>query len=232
MGGRGIPAGQVRASGETAAGEEAKEAGEQLLEPMAQQLEDEAATKWRTPGFRRMRFDWSGDDRAVLKAATDAVEGRIRANFADAFQVMFDLYDLVRTPLTDQQGNVLCDEWGLALWRRSPSGSYEEDWTKLTHKQRENFLFQITTRIFEWEQRAADAWTEAMFAKAQFEERFAIGFDAPHSGTVEDRRAAGTLDSREERYFAIFLSAYSRKADAIVRSMAGLAQRLKDVMTV
>lgn len=225
-----VQARQVRASGETGAEEEATEAGEQLLEPMVQELQEEAKKTFRTPGFRRMRFDWRGEDRPILTKAIEAVEGRIRHNFADAFQVMYDVYDLVRTPLTEN-GHIARDQWGLTIWKRSASGSYEEDWTKLTHKQRENLLFQITTRIFEWEQRAADAWTEAMFAKAQFEERFAIGFDAPHSGTVDDRKAAGTIDSRDERYFAIFLSAYSRKADAVVRSMNLLAQRLKDAMT-
>ena len=70
-----------------------------------------------------------------------------------------------------------------------------------------------------------------MFAKAQWEERFSIAFDAPMSGTVDDRRAAGNIDAREERYFAIFLSLYSRKADSIVRSMELLSQRLRDSMT-
>jgi hypothetical protein len=84
--------------------------------------------------------------------------------------------------------------------------------------------------MFGWEQRAADAWGEAMFAKAQWEERFAIDYDAPFTGTIEDRTAKGNIGAREERYFAIFLSLYSRKADAVVRSLALLGQRLKDSM--
>ena len=34
-------------------------------------------------------------------------------------------------------------------------------------------------------------------------QRFALAFDAPMSGTVDDRKAAGNIDAREERYFAI-----------------------------
>jgi hypothetical protein len=38
------------------------------------------------------------------------------------------------------------------------------------------------------------------------------------------------MEAADERYFAIFESVLSRKADAIVRSMERLSQRLKDVM--
>lgn len=76
--------------------------------------------------------------------------------------------------------------------------------------------------------RAADAWTESMFAKAQWEERFGIAYGAPHDGTIEDRTSYAKRDAAEERYFAIFAASYSRKADALVRVMSTLGQRLKD----
>lgn len=227
----GVEPGKVRSSGETAANEEAAEAAKELLEPVAQEAPGEDDKKFRTPGFRRMRFDWRSEDRPILAQAQSAVQGRILHNFADAYQVMFEVYDLVRTPVVDETGQAVKDQWGFTVWQQTSSGSFEEDWSRMTQRAKEGFLFQITTRIFEWEQRAADAWTEAMFAKAQFEETYAIGFDRPRTGTVDDRKAEGTLESREERYFAIFLTAYSRKADAIVRSMNLLGQRLKDSMT-
>ena len=91
-------------------------------------------------------------------------------------------------------------------------------------------MVDLTINLVFWEQRAADAWGESMFAKASWEERQAIGYDAPTRGTVDDRHAKGTIDSREERYFAILQAYRSRKADAMVRSMERLAQRLKDSM--
>src|SRR5690606_17125557 len=120
------------------------------------------------------------------------------------------------------------DKFGFTIWHKTPSGSYEEDWSRLTRKEKENLLFTITTRLFDWQQRAADAWGESMFAKAVWEERFARDFNAAMTGTVEDRRAHGNREAADEKYFAIFVTLYSRKADAIVRTMELLAQRIKD----
>lgn len=228
----GIKSGEMRASGQTAANEEAKAEVESLTEPPETEvLPEERGRSFRTPGFSRMRTDWNRDDRMVIRRAQESVEGRILANFEDAYQVMYEVYDLVRTPqVNEETGEILKDKWGFTLWKKNVSGSYEEDWTRLTNKERTNLLFTLTTRLFEWEQRAADAWGEAMFAKAQFEERFAIGFDEPMAGTVDDRRAHANIEAREERYFAIFLTLYSRKADALVRTMGLLGQRLKDSM--
>lgn len=224
--------GQTRAHGETTAEDVTKEESAALEQPVVIDLPgDDPRSKHRTPGFARMRTDWKGEDRKIVQQAKDAVDGRIIHNFAGAYEVMNQVYDIVRTPARDDHGVIIHDRYGFTVWAKNENGTYDEDFTRLSHKDREHLLFLITTRLFEWSQAAADAWAEAMFAKAQWEERFSLGFDAPVSGTVDDRRAAGNLDAREERYFAIFVSTYSRKADSIVRSMELLGQRLKDAMT-
>lgn len=222
---------QVRASGSTQAEEITKEESAKAEEPIAVELPEERERTFRTPGFARMRMDWRGEDRAVIQQAKSLVEGRIMRNFADAFEIMNDVYDLVRTPEVDEStGEIMTDQWGWKVWKRLPSGGWDEDFTRMTRAQKEDFLFKITTRLFDWEQRAADAWSEAMFAKAQWEESYSISYDAPMHGTIDDRKAAANRNATEERYFAIFLSVYSRKADAIVRSLSLLGQRLKDSM--
>ena len=227
------PKGSTRASGEATASEVAKDLVEELDADIRVQLPDEddkeKRSKFRTPGFSRMRVDWRGDDQFVLAQVMDVVEKRIMVNFADAYQLMFEVYDTVRTrEHVPGTGEVVLDSYGLPVWKRTSTGSFEEDFTRLTFKQREHYLFAITTRLFDWEQRAADAWGEAMIAKAMWEESFSIGYDAPMSGTIEDRTAAGRKHAADERYFAILVSYYSRRADAIARSMALLGQRLKD----
>lgn len=214
-----------------AAAEEAKAEVEEMDQPPETEvLPEERARSFRTPGFSRMRTDWRSEDKPIIQRAMAAVDGRILANFEDVYQVMYEIYDLVRTPLTDEHGVIQTDQWGFTVWRKSASGSYEEDWSRLTLKEKERLLFTITTRIFEWSQRAAEAWGEAMFAKSQFEERYAVTFDEPMSGTVDDRRAYANSHAADERYFAIFASYYSRRADALVRSMEMLGQRIKDSM--
>lgn len=226
-----VKRGKVRASGETTAGETTREEAEKVDRlPETEVLPDEREIRFQTPGFSRMRLDWQGEDREVIKRARDAVEGRLLRNFASAYQVMYEVYELVRTPEVDENGEVVRDRYGFPLWRQTVSGDYEEDWSKLTRDQRERFMFTLTTRLFEWSALAADAWGEAMFSKARWEERFSVAFDAPMSGTVDDRKAKGHIGAAEDRYFALYLTLYSRQADAIVRSMELLAQRLKDAM--
>ena len=227
-----IESGKTRASGQTAAAEEAKEAAEELDQPIEHDLpEDRPRSMHRTPAFSRMRTEWSREDHLVVQRAQVAVDARIQRAFAGAFEVMNEVYDIVREPEIDPAtGEVVRDQWGWPRWKHNAYGGFVEDFTRLTTKEKEHLLFKITTRIFEWEQAAADAWGEAMLAKAAFEEQFAIGFDRSSKGTVDDRKAQGNIEAREERYFAIFVSTYSRKADSIVRSMTLLGQRLRDTL--
>jgi len=185
--------------------------------------------KWRTPGFQRMRLDWSSDDRDVLNRAKSTAEGRLYREFPEVYRLLYRVYDIVREKEVDPEtGEIVLDQWQLPKWKKDQVGSFIEDFSLLGIKEKEDILFTITTHLFEWQQLAADAWGEAMFAKAQWEERFSMGYDAPMSGTIEARTAAGRLDSRDERYFALYVSMYSRKADALIRSLELLGQRIKD----
>lgn len=201
--------------------------------PAAVDLHEDRTREMRTPGFSRMRTEWDSPDALVIASVMGIVQNQIVMNFSSAFAIMNELYEIVREPVYDEQGTILKDQYGFTIWRKTPSGSYAEDYSKLGHKERENLLFEITTNIFAWEQAAANAWGEAMFAKAKFEERFALKFQDTPGGrpTVDDRTQHARSEALEERYHAIFHSLYSRKADAIVRSMTLLSQRLKDVIS-
>lgn len=225
MAGRGIPQEHRRSHGELAADAVANEVGETVAEPLQEQPEKREP---RTPGFARMRLDWSSDDRPIIQRAKSAVDGRILVEFSDAYEIMNEVYEAVRMPEVNADGEVLRNQHGFVVWKRLPSGRFDEDFNRLSLKQKEHLMFLITGKLFDWEQRAADIKMEALLARGQFEERFAIGFDAPVTGTVDDRKAAGNLDARDERYFAIYATALSHRADAVVKSMTELERRLRD----
>lgn len=203
--------------------------GENEVEPTSRHREKHEP-KTRTPGFTRMRLDWNSEDRPIMKRLKDAVDGTILRNFQDAYQIMNDIYDYVRLPLANADGEPLRDQWGFKQWMKLPDGTYDEDFTRLTIHQKEHLLLQITTRLFAWESTSADMWGTALMAKTQWEERYSSGFDAAIEGTVDARNARGRLESLEERYFAVYQSYVSKRADALVRSMALIAMRLKDAM--
>lgn len=224
---------EVRNSGKTQADEVAEGLAEEADGSIADESVEDVADdmkKFRTPGFSRMRLDWNSGDRDTIKRAKEMTEGRILNTFRDAFEIMNEIYEIVREPEVDEDGEPIKDQFGYIIWKRSPSGTYIEDWSKLTARRREALLFEITTRLFDWEQRKDDIWAEAMFAKGAWEERFSMDYTDPLDGTIEDRTAYARTGAREERYFAIYMAAYSRKADSIVRVMNLIAQRLKDSM--
>lgn len=224
--------GHERASGSTPAEEEAHEHAQQMDTQIEAAGVPEAEP--RQPRFARMRFNWNSPEEVqAIHAAHAAVEGVVVREFYDAYQIMADIQSIVREQETDGKGNLMT-EGGLPKWKRTPTGRIEEDYTKMTRKQQEAFLGQITTRLFAWEQSAEKMWAEAMMAKAAYEERFAITYDRLRGTagrtTVDDRNQHASMESADERYFAIYMTSVSRRAQALTRSMERISQRIKDII--
>lgn len=207
-----------------------REAAQDADTTMDVDIAPDRTKEFRTPAFSRMRTEWSPSDSGQIRQLRTVVDGRVLHLFPDAFVLMNDIYDVVRVKVTDSDGVIQTDRHGFPIWARHPTGGYIEDFSVLTDREKEDFLFRITTNLFEWRQTAADLWGEAMFAKVQWEEAMAIGYDESAKKTVEDRTQAGRLHSTDERYFAVFLSLLSRRADSIVGSCELLGQRLKDTL--
>lgn len=205
-----------------------KEADE-LTEPLDFELPGDRTRETKTPGFSRMRRDWDPAQRAIIDDVQRAVQRAVLAEFSDAYELMNELFLIVRTPIFDDHGVLQCDEFGQPLWERTASGNYIEDWSAFGIKQREDLLYKISTRLLAWDQKAQLIKAEALYAKADWEEAFSIGFDSPEGRlTVDDRTHKGRLFARDERYRAITKAMYSNLAESVVRQMTMLNQRLKD----
>lgn len=224
-----VASGKARASGTPGAVEEAQKASEEMTAPEEPSAPRE--TEFRTPKFHRMTFSLDRQTQLVVQRARRAVDEEVMRQYSDAFWILNQIWDIVRAPELDEHGEPVVDSRGLTVWKRKANGLYDEDFTRLTRANKEHFMGLVTTRLFTWEQQAADLWGDAMMARARFEERFAIAYDEPISGTVDDRKARGNRDAAEERYFAIFATTLSRKADSIVKSMDRIALRLRDSLS-
>ncbi len=201
--------------------------------PAEVRVHEDHTRETKTPGFSRMRTDWSGPDRSQIQSLRAIVDGQIMRLYPDAFVLMADLFEVVRQPAVDQAtGQVQMDNHGMVVWARSANGAFIEDYSKLTSREREDFMFRITSNLFEWQQTRADLWGDAMFAKAMWEEAFADGFTSTPGTrpTVDDKTQRARTHAADARYFAIFQTLLSRKADAITSSMELLGQRLKDAL--
>lgn len=212
-----------------------REVSEQADQPMTVDAHDDRTLEFQRTGLSRLRTAWSEEDADALAGIHGVVEREIMIHFAGAFQIMNEIYDIVREPAVDPKSGVIeTDQYGFTVWLRTETGAFIEDYTKLGHKEVEHFLFRITTRLFDWEQQAAQLWGDSMFAKALWEQSLARGYQtARETGgrTVEDRTQAARLASYDDRLFGIFRALISRRADAVARSMQLLSQRLKDVLS-
>lgn len=184
--------------------------------------------------FSRMRTSWNPGEQEVIDAAKAQSDRELMVEFADVYRILNKVYEIVRTPLRDPEtGQPITDRHGLIVWQTDQLGMVMEDWSRLTERDKDGLIHEITTHLVMWEQKAADFWAEAMFAKALWEENFAITFvETPlvenRRPTVEDRTQNAQVAAREQRYLAIYMSVRSKKAEALTRSMALLSQRLKD----
>lgn len=211
-------------------GEIAREADQ----PLTVDIDPDRTRETSTTGFARMRTDWRPGEGAEVLGIVQQAQGIIHRTFPDAYLIMNELWELVRNPVVNVgTGEIKTDIFGWPEWVKLPSGAYEEDYTRLTAREKEDFLLRITTGLLEWEQKASSVWLEAMLAKGRWEEAMATGFTAPMQGrtTVEDRTQRGRAYAAEDRYHAIFRAAVSRSAEQMVRSMERLGQRLKDSLT-
>jgi hypothetical protein len=190
---------------------------------------------FQTVGFSRMKERWTSEEQTIISAAREQAENELMMHFSEFYLFLNGLYEIVREKKTTSSGLPMTDRYGYPEWKRDEFGMFVEDWSKLTERDKEHFLYGITTRLVIWEQQAGAFWGEAMFAKAQWEERFALAFrEAPFTEgkrpTEADRREYSQIHSREDRYFSLYLSMRSRQAQDLVRSMERLAQRVKDTI--
>lgn len=198
--------------------------------PLAPDIPPDRTRQFRSVNFSRMRTKWGEEDRAAMDHIQFEARRIMEASFPVALDLLERLWMCVRIPLTDEDGNVIPGPNGRPRWESHPNGTPVEDWTLLTDRERANFIFEITTHLAEWRQQAVMLWTEAMYAKGDWEQAFAHGYiDAQGTKlTIDDRTQRGHLAGVERRYFAIYQSALSRHADALVRSLEKVAEVLQN----
>lgn len=199
-------------------------------QPLAPDIPPERTRQFTHTNFSRMRTQWRDDQAPAIAVVQGEADRIIRGEFRVAFAVLARIRKHVRTPMVHPaSGEVLTHSDGTMRWELDEDGIPSEDWRLLTGDEElcKDFLWTITTWLFEWEQTAVKKWAEAMFSKVDWEQAFARGFrtlpgESLARPTIDDRTQAGHRNSADERYFAVFQSALSRAADKVVEDMKRL----------
>lgn len=210
---------------------------ENFEKPMEVDPAPDRTKAFSSTGFHRMRTRWNTEEQAVISLAHDQAEHELTLAFGDVYRILNNVYDVVREYMRDPYTGepITIGRAKMPVWEKDRTGMEIEDWSKLTDRMKEEFLYQITTRLVLWEQAAAEMKGEALYAKALWEERYAAGFIGTplienRRPTVDDRTQEGHIVAREHRYMAIYMTVRSNRADSLVRSMERLAQRMKDTL--
>jgi len=174
--------------------------------------------------FSRMRSEGPAQDLIKVQEMGRIADGVLARAFSDAWWLLERLYRVVREPSVGIGGVKLTDIHGHTRWQRNELGYIIEHWDRLGDAERDDFLHELVIHLVEWRQQAAVMWGSAMFAKGIWEEKFAWGYttldaEGGRKLTIDDRTQHGHLVSIEERYFSIFQSMLSRRADALIRSL-------------
>jgi hypothetical protein len=190
--------------------------------PLEASVRGDRATRLTQPNWSRMRRSWNAEDRYAIDEIMAATDKIIRDTFPVAFALMDKIYRAARFAKADKAtGLKLTGPEGGPVWEMDQDGLPVEDWTRIGDKDRDDWLWIITTHLFEWEQQQARMWGTSMYAKGKWEEVFSNAFQSGNAGsTVDDKTQYGQSSAMESRYFAIFQGLLSRRSDALVRSMA------------
>jgi hypothetical protein len=204
-------------------------------EPLTADPPPDRTRQFTHAGFSRMRSGWIGDDRDKVLELEALADQMVKHRFVVAFAVIERVHRSVRTQAYNEgTGELLTYPDGTPMWKKDELGAPEEDWGMLSDRDRKGLLMTIATHMFEWELAGASAWAEAMYAKGIWEQAFASGFTALPPGvvsgrpTVDDRTQWGHKNAAEDRYFALFQTSLSKKADGILRAMRGIQRVLEN----
>lgn len=204
-------------------------------EPLAPDLKPDRTRQFSNTSFSRMKRSWVGDEAASLGEVHFAADQAVQAQFGRALRVLARLHELTQIPETNDQGDVLTYADGSTRFLLDESGDPVVDYTRLNKKNRTDILMVITTHLYDWEKASTQKWAEAMYAKVIWEQAFSEGYrklpGTAISGkpTIDDRTQTGHSFSAQDRYFAVFCSALSRQAEALVRNMIRVERLLMNL---
>lgn len=189
--------------------------------PLQPDIKPDRTRRFTHVNFSRMRTEWGPAERTKIAEITRIADQVMISVFPDALALLDRIYMKVRYPeVKAGTGEVLRGLDKRIRWRRDDDGLIIEDWSRMSDPDRNTILHELVTHMVEWRQQAATMWGSAMFAKGMWEEEFAFGYTSPPGNlTIDDRTQRGHLASMESRYFAIFQSVLSRRADALIKSL-------------
>ena len=172
------------------------------------------------------RFSWRKHDGEIRSRIEAVALEMVNDLFGAAIDEVDRFYEIIRRPVL-RNGSRVVDSRGRQVWE-TENGRLVEDWDQITGQDVEQTVMNLTRLKMSAAVEVNRLKNEAVFAKM-------IADDVKHdswgkilSGTISDREARVSRDSREDRYHSYFRYYLWSNADVLLREITDFLFRIRD----
>lgn len=188
-----------------------------------------AESNGRSKLFTKIEFNWRQEDRMILEQIRGACRNLFAVQFEDAIIILDELYGRLRVPASNEHGVVRTDGQGRTLWVLGANNKPIENWDQLTGQDIEQTLFDLQRLRFGMSNQLNELLMEALFAKHIYDDAHSDGYSSVLDGTINDREARASRESRQDKYQAFFRYFLFSQGDAFMRELKSFQYLLERV---
>lgn len=178
--------------------------------------------------FSKIQFRWRSEDEKILEQIRAGVDELFAEMYEESFYIIDEFYGQMRIPV-QVDGLVQTDRDGRVIWKRDQRGREVEDLDQLTGQDIEKTLLDITRLKLLLTPQANDLLLEAIFAKHVFDEMYHQAYESVMDGTIKDREAHASRQSRVDKYHAFFRFYLYSHAEVFLKEVNNFARVLERI---
>lgn len=177
----------------------------------------------------RIQFKWKDYDRATVAQIKAASKLACDDIFGELLDTIDRFYASFRQPRLNAAGVTLIDERNRIVWETDEHGRFVDNFENLTGQDVEEAILQLQRDKIAAAQQVNDLFLEALFAKHVYDDFFHERYEALLDGTIADRNARATRDTKQEKYQAFFRFYLYQQADVLFKEIENLTRILERV---
>lgn len=179
--------------------------------------------------YQKIRYEWRPEDQHSLVQLRAAASTVIAHAFNNVATILDNFYETFRVIKKNSMGFPQLDQDDRWMWEKDEFGKYKEDFSLVNGQDIEKALFDLQKEKLNFSQLISELFLEAVFAHYSFKDEYSERYEALLEGTVGDRTARASRDTREAKYFAFFRYYLWQRASAFEKEVSELMRLLERI---
>lgn len=179
--------------------------------------------------FTKIQLRFSDSDQAALDQIRAAARTVINETFAGLMSAIDEFYLSFRKARVNDYGVTVLDNRNRVIWATDEQGRYIDDFSVLSGQDIEIALLKIYRDKIEANQKVRELFQEALFSKNTYDDAWHERYESLIEGTIKDREARATRDTKQFKYHAYFTFYVYNLADGIFDEVTDLARILERI---